>query len=267
MTYEEYVLAQREINLRAFRILLALLNPLRAISLSPARWVGMVASMFRALSQLRRESAELARRFYDAERERRLPGEPRHDTDLQDYWEPDWLYEALEPVRPTLEVANAKDSAVLHAVHVGIKQVEMGGRRTMLRAVDTDPKVIGWARVEGGGESCAFCLTLISRGPVYKSARTAGLQADDVSANELIQQGDESALDRLMTRWHPNCDCKVVPVFDRNNWVGRDRYLEALELWKQASRGSKNNKDAINRLRKILAARQPGDLESRPLAA
>lgn len=250
MTYEEYVEAQRQINLRAFRVLLALLNPLRAITVSPARWVQMVATMFRMLSRFRRESAELARAFYDAERERMVPDEPRHDTELQDHWEPEWLYEALQPARPTLSVAEAKDSAVLNAIHIGLKQVEMGGRRTMLRAVETDPRKPKWARVEGGGESCAFCLTLISRGPVYHSKHSAG-------------EGE----DGLMNAWHPNCDCKVVPVFDESNWVGRDRYLEAEELWKQASRGARNNKDAIHRLRQILAARQPRDQESRPLAA
>ena len=49
-----------------------------------------------------------------------------------------------------------------------------------------------YARVPSGSETCEFCLMLASRGPVYRSADSAG-------------EGNH---------WHANCDCRIVPVWD-----------------------------------------------------
>lgn len=52
------------------------------------------------------------------------------------------------------------------------------GRETILQAVKDDKKALGWARVTDG-HPCAFCSMLASRGPVYKTAASAGFQAHD----------------------------------------------------------------------------------------
>ena len=54
-----------------------------------------------------------------------------------------------------------------------------------------DPARPRYARVPSGSETCDFCTMLASRGPVYRTERSAG------------------AIDH----WHANCDCRVVPVF------------------------------------------------------
>lgn len=51
---------------------------------------------------------------------------------------------------------------------------------------------VRFARVPTGRESCTFCLMLASRGAVYHSRETAGLQS----------------------HYHRGCDCKVVPGFE-----------------------------------------------------
>ena len=51
---------------------------------------------------------------------------------------------------------------------------------------------VRFARVPTGRESCTFCLMLASRGAVYHSSETAGLQS----------------------HYHRGCDCKVVPGFE-----------------------------------------------------
>jgi hypothetical protein len=96
----------------------------------------------------------------------------------------------------------------------------------------------GWARVATGRETCSWCLMLISRGAIesrqYNSARGAGLQLDSATAARMIAAGEDVSKD--MKKWHIGCDCKVVPVYDKYDWPGREASVRALELWKDASR-------------------------------
>jgi hypothetical protein len=191
-----------------------------------------------------RESGELARTFYDEERIERL-GE-RHDFYLDTIRE-DWAAEALAPIlNDTNPAARDDDEAAVQSEKVLMTAVaiaDQGGRRTMLGATETDRELAGWARVEGGAESCAFCTVLISRGPVYRSADSAGLDADDESAKELAEDyartGNRAELDSLMKRFHLRCDCQVVPVFDRDDWPGRDQFIEAEQKFIAASKAAK----------------------------
>lgn len=103
----------------------------------------------------------------------------------------------------------------------------------------------GWARVATGRETCAWCLMLVSRGPVYESARTAGLRMDDSDAAEAI--AEDKAVNDAMNEWHAGCDCKVVPVFKQGEWAGAEAAQRALDFWieagKRASRELEANPD------------------------
>lgn len=70
-----------------------------------------------------------------------------------------------------------------------------------------------FARVPTGFETCTFCLMLASRGAVYYSRKTAG----------------------EWRHFHRNCDCKVVPGFEKDPLVvlveGHNP-REAYEVWK-----------------------------------
>lgn len=83
---------------------------------------------------------------------------------------------------------------------------------------------VRWARVPMGGETCAFCAMLASRGFVYHSAESAG-------------EGDH---------WHRNCRCKVVPEtaggvegYDPEEWYGRWKRMEEIDSDPGMSDGEK----------------------------
>lgn len=89
------------------------------------------------------------------------------------------------------------------------------GRQTVSASVKNDPAGPRWARVPQG-RTCAFCLTLASRGAVYRSEETAGgLHPDS---------------------YHADCDCVPTPVWpDQPYPEGYDpdalyeQYREAVE--------------------------------------
>lgn len=96
--------------------------------------------------------------------------------------------------------------------------------------------VRGWARVATGDETCAWCLMLISRGPVYKSAKSAGLDLHDAGALDALE--NDTDVSEWMKEWHIGCDCKVVPVFDQFDWPGMEAREAALNLWIEASKAA-----------------------------
>lgn len=148
----------------------------------------------------------------------------------------------------------------------------------------TSGTVIGWARVATGRETCAWCLMLISRGAelnrkgnfAYREAATAGISLDDGTVLSLYEEAggdlkkfrellvDEDEDESFMEQWHVGCDCLVVPVFDINNWPGKDQAKDALQLWIDASleasdliesgKARTNNKytETLNALRRRL---------------
>lgn len=263
MTFEEYTARQRAVIAALVAVLLVLLTPFLLVGLGRRSWLAVLAAIYPHAERARRASAELARQFYDAERRRRTGITESRPIFLAEY-RPEWFEDAMGAARNGLSRENATRGALARAIAVAAKEAENGGRHTMLRAIESDPVVQGWTRVAGGIESCAFCTMLISRGPVYTSAENAGLDADDTSAVELWRQIDtaetprqrqlaQAAFDELMTRWHPNCDCKVVPVFDRANWPGRDAFLVAQRLWANATKGHSGS-DALNALRRAMNA-------------
>lgn len=269
VTYEQYVQEHTVLTAAALALIRLILAPYRIFALPLEAWLGVLSLLFPIIDDYRRQSAELAREFYDSERRDKTQAENPHPIYLAEY-EPDWFQEAMEPVRKEFSIPDATEGAEAKVLSRVAKEIENGGRRTTLRAVEGDPEVVGWARVQGGEDSCAFCAMLISRGPVYQFADTAGLDMDDTTAVELFRQSlngnNDGQMDELMTRWHPNCDCKVVPVFDRGNWPGRDEYLNALELWKEATKDGSKGQAALNNLRRLIHDRRNGD-EEIPLAA
>ncbi len=149
----------------------------------------------------------------------------------------------------------------------------------------TSGAVIGWARVATGRETCAWCLMLISRGAelnhkgnfAYAEAATAGINLDDETALDLWEEAggnidkfkellydEDQEDDTYMEKWHVGCDCLAVPVFDIENWPGKDQAQRALELWIDASKEASqlikdgeartNNKarETLNALRRRL---------------
>lgn len=241
---------QRSISARVMRVVLAVLLPFLSIPLTSQVWGDIVRSIFTTVNNARTESAKLAREYYDTQRKRHTDEDDRFDIDLPPY-EYDWFYEAMLPAKKSFQLIDTSTGQAVQAGFRAIKEVENGGRRTIRNAVDRDSSAVGWARVATGRETCGFCLMLVSRGPVYQSAESAGLNADDTTALDILDENDTEAFNELMTRFHPNCDCKVVPVFDRNDWQGRDDYLAAQKTWKEVTKGL-SGRDALNAFRRAI---------------
>lgn len=132
----------------------------------------------------------------------------------------------------------AGQSAFVRTSGAVVRHVLSGGRDTILQSVAADPKALGWARVTDG-DPCYFCLTLASRGAVYKSEATASFEA------------------------HDHCGCSAMPV-----WAGTplpDQTAEWKRIYNAAQRealalgdlqhGENSSQARLNAVRRHLAAK------------
>lgn len=120
------------------------------------------------------------------------------------------------------------------------RHVLTGGRTTHLELVEADPEAIGWLRVTDG-DPCAFCAMLSSRGPVYRSERSA---TTVVSSRAKRAIGDQ---------YHDHCACSAEAMFSKSQaWPGRGREFQ--QLWRDVARG---NKDGFLRFRRAYEGRDP----------
>lgn len=84
-------------------------------------------------------------------------------------------------------------------------------RYTVIRAVNSDKRAMGWARVTGGSP-CAWCAMLASRGPVYK--------------------GDPNAIEI----WdHDHGGCSAEPAFPGYEW--NPKSAELRRAWNEHATG------------------------------
>lgn len=266
MTPEQYAALQAVITAQAAAYSLQASALFAQASISLSEWVKLMQIMFPAVSEFRERSAALAREFYDSQRFQFHPELPRHDV-LKEHYEFDWFLKNMEPVRKRFSQPNAPEAVTAEFTFRFVREVETAGRRQIIHAVESDdgvaekveaaPKpertrvlgydgkpvqyepemVQGWARVATGLETCAWCLMLVSRGPVYRSAETAGSAYDSETTLRLFQDNEE--VDDMLNEWHIGCDCKVVPVFDKQEWPGKDAQERALQLWIDAADDAK----------------------------
>lgn len=271
MQLTTYARTQRSITARAVQLILNLLLPYQGIPLTQTSWRFIVRGMFPIVDSARRESAVLMRQFYDSQRQEHL-GNDDYDIDIPSY-DIAWLEESMKPIFREAKVIEFDDARMVETALRVAKEVENGGRRTALNAVRGETRRVGFARVATGRETCAFCLMLVSRGPVYKRELKAGAKHEGAAEimNEKLtnnEEVDDDELDQLMTRWHPGCDCKVVPVFDQNNWVGYDDWKRMEQIWIDytgeffGSRFTKNDK--LNAFRRAI---ERGDINPAEFAA
>lgn len=101
--------------------------------------------------------------------------------------------------------------ALANVLQAGRRLVVQPARATIAHSATLDPAGPGWARVPTGSKTCAFCLMLASRGPVYGTAAAAGRMHD----------------------YHADCDCQPTPTWGGELPEGYDpdalyqRYQEA----------------------------------------
>lgn len=264
---------------------MTLFAPYKEMQIAPSLWMQILRLLFSIVQPASVKSAEISREFYDSERER--VGLPHHPIPLADLTFERFVSD-MEPVSKMIRAPTTSDGQVHQAALRVARSVENSGRWTIMKAVEypepedyeeddeeeIDPlevseislrdlrkerqralgpnTVKGWARIATGRETCGWCLMLVSRGPVYRSAGTAGSRLSDRSALQ-VTGSREFDPQESMNEWHTGCDCKIVPVFNLDNWDGRQRYLAAEEMWRRETRGY-SGKDAINAFRRAAEA-------------
>ncbi|AXQ63517.1 capsid maturation protease [Mycobacterium phage Dixon] len=297
MTPEQFAEAMKAITSALGRRILGITRLFLKNQLSQREWLQVLELLYPEVEYRRSEAASLARTFYDAQRFQQVPDLPRNDRPLEEY-RFEWFVQNMEPARKLMSKMDSASSAAAHVTLRAVREVENAARRQVihavendfdlqefieaagrpaprLRAVQQDSQLIrGWAREATGDETCAWCLMLISRGPVYIAAETAGLDLDDDEAARMIAAGED--VSEHMAQWHTGCDCKVVPVFKYGEWHGKAAADRALDLWNDASReatrliesgkarSSNHNREAINALRRRL---ERGEINPREFAA
>lgn len=243
MTPRERALRRAEIALGlriAVRPILGLLRP------RPSReeWRALIEALYPAVYRARMEYWRLAQRAYRDERLRATGDAGSLDFPRRNY-APEALDKGLsEQIRPKLDGLQEDDPipevVVEEALEVMDRHGRDAGRQGEIDAARHDPRALGYARRLTGAYNCAFCTMLASRGPVYRSANAALIR--HVGRGRNARATGEP--------FHNGCDCEVVPVFDRDNWEGRDQYLELSRLWDRHA--NSNLKD----WRRYLASRR-----------
>ena len=257
MNTDEYAAQQAVISAAIARYTLTFGQLFSQPKLSVQEWLALLGFLYPQVEFHREQAARLAREFYDSQRELHHPNLPRNDRYLEGYSFEGFVRD-MEPARKRMSQAESPQDAVGQVAAQAVRAVENAGRQQIIHAVQEDTLlalkqedakanseehvVRGWARVATGRETCAWCLMLISRGPVYLGAENAGLDlADAEVANLWRQSGGDlkrflSETEGHMEQWHPNCDCKVVPVFKLESWPGKAEADRALALWNEATR-------------------------------
>ncbi|GAA2812862.1 hypothetical protein [Saccharopolyspora taberi] len=244
----QYSSRQAGIVRRLARAILRLLSPFRAQALTEQQYNVLLGQMYDLVDDARRESAKAAREFFDTQWNAELPDADTPDVDLAAY-RPEWFEAAMRPLKPQLTSRNTPRETIARASQVATKEAENGGRRTIIRAVETNKRLVGWARYDPEPPTCAFCLMLISRGPVYTSESAANYKTRKAKT----YRGNDRET------FHPGCTCKVVPVFSRDRWEGRDQYRDAEKLWQDATRGW-SGKNALNAFRRAVETQRRHDI-------
>lgn len=216
---EAHRLAQARLGAKAVHDLLSVfpLLDVTAIDATTTRWLRVAIPLVQAR---RRSSATLAASYINAFRAVEAGDLPLLGSMLADTVTLEQLVTSLTVTGPValkrsigseVPIEQALRSASVTSSRAGMRHALNGGRETSIRMIDSDRIALGWARATSGAP-CAFCAMLASRGPVYKTALTAG--------------GDGH-------RYHDACHCTVEPVYHPDaEWPPGARRYQA--LWNEA---------------------------------
>ena len=127
-----------------------------------------------------------------------------------------WLYEISSGVSPAM----ARGLAISAATGTAAATIYRIGNRTSQKVMDEDENVKGWIRVTSL-KPCEFCAMLSSKGPVYKTEKTA--------------KGSRFSTVNMDFKVHDNCACVAEPVYEENlprhKWPGQSG--EFRNFWDQ----------------------------------
>lgn len=215
MALPEYHERQRSLLAGFARAVMRLLGLSAGKPLSPQRFNDLADTLTETANSAREEIAALAFTYYQELRPEGADviGPPTITPLPREYFT-----KTIESHRDSLESEDNSRAGITRITQAAVRSAENAGRETIQAATRFDPEALGWARVLTGAESCGWCAMLASRGPVYKTAKTAG-QSDD---------------------WHLGCDCLVVPVFrgQETQWEGYEAYQRLEQLWMDSTKST-----------------------------
>jgi hypothetical protein len=235
---------------RDMRGLRRLIIPSR-LETSVPEWIEAVRAL---VEQYGSVSASLSADYYEAERIAarvtgrftvplaESPPDEQVDNSLRwatkDLWprdpeDPATTEAQQQPMDVRLEQAEKKAEAVAQ------KLVTDQGRGTVREAVHQDRTAVGYARAAALG-ACAFCKLMASRGLTYKSAGSAGREANSKFT------GDASVV-----KFHDNCHCQIVPVFKGQRFELSDHAAEWARIYRDYAAPYPG--DQLRRFRQALA--------------
>jgi hypothetical protein len=213
-----------------------------------------LTAMNTVIAQYARTSAALAADFYDAQREAAgVPGSftvpvadppPPEQTEASLRWATKDLW-PREPDDPTTTEAQRQPidvrltQAKKKAEQVAQKLVADTGRGTVREAVRQDRQAVGYARTAALG-ACSFCKLMATRGMVFKTAASAGREA-----NERFT-GDASVV-----KFHDNCHCGIVPVYRGQRFELSPHAREWERIYREYAQG--HSGDQLRLFRRALA--------------
>lgn len=199
-----------------------LLDPSRVDATAPI-WLAVAEQ---TVTAYRHASAQVAGDYYRHHRDTALPD---HHDDVTPILAGDPNTTALRtsllvtgPV--AIKTATGNGRTLADAVRIaetrceaaGARHVLGGGRGTITGTAARDPAAVGWARVTGPAP-CWLCAMQASRGPDFKTRRSALLKSDGQV-------------------YHDGCACTVEPVYSRSApWPGDARDYRA--LWNDVAKG------------------------------
>ncbi|NGO67160.1 hypothetical protein [Streptomyces boncukensis] len=255
MTPEEYRRRQAAITATLRAALAPLVRTLRGRP-SQAQWAAFLDAAYPAIYRARVASWQLAADFYAAQRRAQLAPAPSRETSRRDAttpptsgedasreesrerltpvngardetpevprrnYPPRALAAAYRPLRARLDALDEDEpppaTVVESAVRVAERHARDAGREAVVDAARHDPAALGYARRALSGNPCAFCLMLVSRGPVYKDSSAA-----------LLRDGSGEP-------YHDGCSCVAVPVFNRQAWPGREEAGQLEAEWRRS---------------------------------
>lgn len=133
---------------------------------------------------------------------------------------------------------NLTEDHIAKALVTADHQGREAERSQLIAYTMQDPKLIGWARVDFRPPTCPFCTMLISRGPIYKTDRSAG--KDPAGGRNRFHHGD-------------TCSVVMVTEQNRKDYPGIEHTRNADAAWIQASKEAGSSAGALDRLRETHA--------------
>ncbi|OBJ60250.1 hypothetical protein [Mycobacterium asiaticum] len=209
---------------------------LQGVPVTAEQRATMVDYLWRPMSNARQRTYEASARYLQGQGFTQAPPLREYRPEAVDAM----LENTVERVLVAGDPVTEENRTTPHVVEQARKSVaraasrhaQQPARETVKEAADDSGQEIGWARVLVGAKSCHFCAMLASRGPVYKSDKTA------------LYRGGATA-----DTYHDGCDCIAVLVRRGVPWEGEDSYRKLAALWEDTG-GKESGKKARNSFRR-----------------